>query len=395
MVKKNSNTGVEHNGDDDFTESLIKSINKTIGRPTAYNLNSDESPTHVKRYISTGSTLLNYIISNRRDGGIAEGRLIEICGQESTGKTLIALQILENTQKAGGIAVYLDSENATDVELLKSLDIDVDKLVYLQPKYVEEVFEIIEHIIKKIKETDNDKPITIVWDSVAATPPKTELDGTYEQNTVGLGARSVSKGLRKITQFIGDNRITLVFLNQLKMKIGASLYEDPWITPYGKAIPYHASTRIQLTRKRSSDAKDKDDDFTGVGVKAKVIKNKISPPFRSCEFTIQFYRGIVEHEQLYRKLIESSPVELEIDGKNYTILAKGGAWHSLKIDGENQNEICNFKFRKIDIESKVFNNQKIKKYLDKSLDTVLKKHYSKQDFPEIVYNELSELDGKV
>ena len=382
MKKRETAATPVQNSDDSFTTSLISSINKAMGRPTAYNLESHDSPTHVKRYIGTGSVLLNYIISNRHDGGVAEGRLIEVCGQESTGKTLIALQILACTQKAGGVAIYLDTENATDVELLRSLGIDTNKLVYLQPKYVEEVFEIIEHIIKKIKETDNDKPITIVWDSVAATPPKTELDGTYEQNTVGLGARAVSKGLRKITQFIGDNRITLVFLNQLKMKIGASLYEDPWITPYGKAIPYHASTRIQLTRKKSSDIKDDADDIAGVGVKAKIIKNKISPPFRTCEFTIQFYRGIVEHEQLFKKLIESSPIDLALESGDFTLVAKGGAWHSLLITSSEGNEIFNQKFRKSEIENKIMKNEDLISYLDCAINAVLKKHYSKQDFPE-------------
>src|SRR3990167_9009303 len=129
----------------EFADELIKSLNTSFKERIAFNLDRDvDSPTNVKYYISTGSILLDYIISNKRDGGIPSGRLLEISGENSTGKSLLALQILANTQKMGGLAIYLDTENATDTVLLKSLGIDIDKLVYIQPKYVEEVFEIIE-----------------------------------------------------------------------------------------------------------------------------------------------------------------------------------------------------------------------------------------------------------
>src|SRR3990167_4383239 len=148
MAKKKDTATSVTKSDDEFTGSLIKSINTTLKETRAFNLHSDANPTEEKRFISTRSTLLDYIISNRRDGGIAEGRLTVIQGQESTGKTLIALQILAETQKVGGVAVYLDTENATDTTLLQALGINLKTLVYTQPKYVEEVFEIIEHIIK-------------------------------------------------------------------------------------------------------------------------------------------------------------------------------------------------------------------------------------------------------
>ena len=381
-----------------LANELINSINTTLKDKRAYNLSSEDNPTAVKYYISTGSILLDYIISNKRAGGIPAGRLLEISGENSTGKSLLALQILANTQKMGGLAIYLDTENATDTVLLKSLGIDIDKLVYIQPKYVEEVFEIIEHVIKKVKETDTNKPITVVWDSVAATPPKAELDGDYEQTTMGLGARAVSKGLRKITQFIGDNNVTLVFINQLKTKITSSKWEDPWITPYGLSIPFHASVRLRLTRtvnsdmKEGGDPKDKNADFTGVGVKVKVVKNKIAPPFRICEFSIGFYQGILEHNQIFETLANNSPIELEINEKKYIANFKNGAWHSIVID-DDVGTIYETKFRKNEIYNYLIKNDEAKLYIDAAIDTVLHKQYSKQEAPELesVINELDNL----
>tara|TARA_Y100000034_G_scaffold44266_3_gene54214 strand:+ start:5350 stop:6567 length:1218 start_codon:yes stop_codon:yes gene_type:complete len=377
-------------GDEEFTSSLIKSINQTLKEKRAFNLNSDDSPTNVKRFISTGSVLLDYIISNRKNGGFPEGRLVEIAGASATGKSFIAIQALAETQKIGGIAVYIDTENATDRDLLGTLGVNIDELVYLQPRTVEDVFKSIEHIIKKIKENDIDRPVTVVWDSVAATPPKAELDGDYDTNTVGLGARRVSQGLRKIIDFIGENRITLIFVNQLKMKIGAGLYEDPWVTPYGKAIPFHASVRLRLTRKRTSDVKEdktSDADYLGVGVKAKVIKNKICPPFRTCEFTIGFYQGVLEHEQLYDKIVAASPLQWDNDNNTFILNAMKGAWHKAKLTKVlNDNKVIElipeFKFRKKDIASKFFDNENLKSYLPEAIDNILRKEYTKQEVPE-------------
>ena len=391
MAKKQVETGpVPTSGDEKFTSSLIKSINQTLREKRAFNLDSDDSPTNVERYISTGSVLLDYIVSNRKNGGLPEGRLTEIAGEESTGKSFIGIQALAQTQKAGGIAVYIDTENATDKHLLRTLGVNIKTLVYLQPRTVEDVFKSIEHIIKKIKEEGIDKPVTVVWDSVAATPPKAELDGDYDANTVGLGARVVSKGLRKIIDFIGENRVTLIFINQLKMKIGAGLYEDPWTTPYGKAIPFHASLRLRLTRKRTSDVKEEGGvgaDFLGVGVKVKVMKNKICPPFRTCEFTIGFYQGVLEHEQLYDKIASASPLSWKSGNDMFVLNAAKGQWHKAslcKVNGDEISEelVPEFKFRKKKIASAFFDNEALKPYLPDAIDNILRKEYTKQEMPE-------------
>ena len=158
---------------DDFTADLIKSLNKEHGSKVAYNLEYDESPTHVKRWISTGSKQLDYIISNRRDGGLPEGRIVEIFGPPSIGKSHIAIQIARTTQDLGGIVVYIDTENATSVENLQLLGVNISKrFVYVDTHCTEEVLSIAESTIMKARAMDKDVPITIIWDSVAASSPK-------------------------------------------------------------------------------------------------------------------------------------------------------------------------------------------------------------------------------
>ena len=211
----------------DFTQDLIKSLNKDFGSRVAYNLAVDESPTHVKRWISTGSRGLDYIISNRRNGGLPEGRIVEIFGPPSIGKSHIATQLARSTQQMGGIIVYIDTENATSVENLAALGVDVSKrFVYIDTHCTEEVFQVAESTILKVKAMEKDVPVTIIWDSVAGSSPKAELTGDYDKDSIGLQARAISKGMRKITGVIGDQSILFVCLNQIRDKIGV-MYGDP------------------------------------------------------------------------------------------------------------------------------------------------------------------------
>lgn len=211
----------------DFTADLIKSLNKERGTRVAYNLNTDESPTHVSRWISTGSKQLDYIIANRRNGGLPEGRIVEIFGPPSIGKSHIATQIAKSTQEMGGIVVYIDTENATSVENLRMLGVDIAKrFVYVDTHCTEEVLSIAESTIIKAKAMDKDVPVTIIWDSVAATSPKAELTGDYDKESIGLQARAISKGMRKITGVIANEKVLMVCLNQTRTKIGV-MYGDP------------------------------------------------------------------------------------------------------------------------------------------------------------------------
>jgi len=212
---------------DDFTKDLIKSLNKEKGARVAYNLAVDDSPTHVKRWISTGSQMLDYICANQKGGGLPEGRIVEIFGPPSIGKSHIATQIAKSTQKMGGIVVYIDTENATSIENLKALGVDISKrFVYVDTHCTEEVLSIAESTIIKAKAMDKDVPVSIIWDSVAATSPKAELVGDYDKESIGLQARAISKGMRKITGVIANEKVLLVCLNQIRTKVGV-MYGDP------------------------------------------------------------------------------------------------------------------------------------------------------------------------
>jgi recombination protein RecA len=221
MAKKDTASQANKTIADDFTTELITSLNKDHGSRIAYNLSVDTSPAHVKRWISSGSKQLDLIVSNRANGGLPEGRIVEIFGPPSIGKSHIATQIARSTQLMGGIVVYIDTENGTSVENLAALGVDVSKrFVYVDTHCTEEVLGIAEQTILKAKAMAKDVPITIVWDSVAASSPKAELEGAYDKDTIGLQARAISKGMRKITGVIGDQNVLFVILNQIRTKIG-------------------------------------------------------------------------------------------------------------------------------------------------------------------------------
>jgi len=239
MAKKEKQTEqvVDTNDVAGFTDDLIKSLNKEFSQRVAYNLSVDEAPTIVKRWVSTGCVQLDYIIANKKGGGLPEGRIIEIFGPPSNGKSHIALQVCKSTQKMGGIVVYIDTENATSIENLASMGIDVSKrFVYVESSCTEEVFSIIESTVIKAKQLKKDVPITVVWDSIAATSPKAEIEGDYDQQTIGLQARVLSKGFRKITGVIGDNNVTLLCLNQTRLKIGVMHGDPTCVDPYKTKI---------------------------------------------------------------------------------------------------------------------------------------------------------------
>jgi len=234
MAKKPKTTETENSGGSiDFTNDLIKALNKEHGSRVAYNLAIDDSPTHVHRWISTGSKQLDFIIRGAPGGGFPESRIVEVFGPPSIGKSHIAIQACKNTQKAGGIVVYIDTENATSIENLEALGVDITKrFVYVDTHCTEDVLSVAEKTILRAKELNKDVPITIVWDSVAATSPKDELLGDYDKQTIGLNARVISKGMRKITGLIANEKVLFICLNQIRTAIGVMFGDPHCVDPF-------------------------------------------------------------------------------------------------------------------------------------------------------------------
>jgi recombination protein RecA len=239
MSKKKKDEQLE----DDFTNELINQINKAHNDKIAFNLGTEEAPTNVKRWIRTGSRQLDFIIANQLEGGLPEGRIIEIQGPASSGKSHIAFEVAKATQRMGGIVVYVDTENATSMQNLINLGIDVRKrFIFVQTGCTEDIFQICEDTIMKARAMTKDVPVTIIWDSIAGSSPKAELEGAYDKDTIGLQARVLGKGLRKITNVIGNQNVLMVLINQQRQKIGV-MFGDNCVDP---------DTRIKVRRRVSN-----------------------------------------------------------------------------------------------------------------------------------------------
>ena len=220
---------------DVLADTLADSLNKKFkDTKVAYFLDgSDSTPTDIKEFVSTGSSMLDLAISNRPNGGIAVGRITEINGLESSGKSLLGAHILAETQKKGGIAVYIDTETSVSQEFLEVIGVDFSKMLYLHLETVEDIFEAIDEIVTKVRESDKDRLVTILVDSLAAASTKVEMEADFEKDGWATAkAIIISKAMRKITQMIGRQKIALVFTNQLRQKLGV-MFGDPLTTSGG------------------------------------------------------------------------------------------------------------------------------------------------------------------
>ena len=312
----------------DLADILAGELNKASkDQKVAFFLNEDEAPTNVDGWISTGCAMLDVAVSNRPYGGLPVGRITEITGLEQSGKSLVSAHLLAETQKQGGVAVLIDTETAVSRDFLEAIGVDVSKLLYVSADSVEQIFDFTETIIEKVRETSKDKIVTIVVDSVAAASTTNELAADYKKDGYATDkAIIISKAMRKITNMIGRQKISLIFTNQLRQKMNA-MFGDPWTTSGGKALAFHASVRLRLKNMGQIKMKQGGQDRTvGMKVRCQVVKNRMGPPLRAADFEIFFDRGIDNYGSWLKVMKENNLVK------------QAGAWYTY-VDTETGEEI--------------------------------------------------------
>ena len=343
---------------DDLASVLADNLNKKFKNSNykvAYFLEGDtDAPSDVNEWISTGSTMLDLAISNRPNGGLPVGRIIEITGLEASGKSLLAAHALADTQKKGGLAVYIDTENAISREFLEAIGINLKDMLYVPLDTIEDIFDAIDSIVESVRKNSKNRLVTIVVDSVAGASTKIELAADYDKDGWATSkAIILSKAMRKITNFVGRERICLIFTNQLRTRLGVS-FGDQWTTSGGKAIAFHSSVRLrlksvgQIKLAKSASAPEA---VLGITTRAQVVKNRMGPPLRSVDYEIYFDSGIDDFGSWLTML------------KNYNLVTQAGAWYT--YTNTDTGEII--KFQSKDFKEKLLDDPEMKAQVYKTI----------------------------
>jgi recombination protein RecA len=357
MAKSKSKLELE----DALANTLADSINKQFkgqALKTAFFLDGDDdAPSNVKDWISSGCDSLDLAISNRPYGGFPVGRITEITGLEASGKSLLASHALAETQKKGGLAVYIDTESATSTEFLQAIGVDLKTMLYVPLETIEEIFETIETIVEQVRKSNKDRLVTIVVDSVMGASTKIEMAAEYDKDGYATSKSIIlSKAMRKVTNWIARENICLIFTNQLRTKLGVS-FGDAWTTSGGKAIPFHASVRLRLKNTGMIKAKINGvEQVVGSKTEVQVVKNRMGPPHRKVNYDIYYDSGIDNHGGW-----------LEIM-KKFDLVKQAGAHYTLDdVDHETGEVFGEIKFQSKNFVEKVINNKEIKDRLYKRI----------------------------
>tara|TARA_R110000803_G_scaffold42850_4_gene91632 strand:+ start:6035 stop:7174 length:1140 start_codon:yes stop_codon:yes gene_type:complete len=324
---------------DDLALELADNLNKKFkhtGFKAAYFLDRDtDAPSEVRGWVGSGSSMLDLAIANRPDGGFPVGRITEITGLEASGKSLLAAHALANTQKAGGMAVYIDTENAVSREFLEAIGIDLEKMLYVPLETIEDIFEAIENIVESIRKSNKDKLVTIVVDSIMGASTKIEMAKEFDKDGYATSKSIIlSKAMRKVTNMLGRNKICLIFTNQLRTRLGVA-FGDPYTTSGGKAIPFHSSVRLRLKSVGQIKVKkDGVDQTIGIKTRCQVVKNRMGPPLKTIDYDIYFESGVDDFGGWLNVM------------KQFKLVATAGAWYTFTRTNDEEVKFLSKDFEK-------------------------------------------------